>query len=146
MRNHRRGATAIEFALLLIPMTLVLGGIIEFGWLFLQSNSLLMAARAGARAGASVTETASPTPGTVAEDVANANLIHLGIDPSTVTIDACVVSISSGSLNERALVVTLSQPYAPLTGLLGARLSTLNISEQAVMLMEQVGPLGTDGC
>jgi Flp pilus assembly protein TadG len=146
MRHRRRGASAIEFALLLIPMTLILGGIIEFGWLFLQSNTLLMAARAGARAGAAVAETASPTPGDTAEDVARANLTVLGIDPGGVTINACVMSISAGGLNERALVVTLTQPYSPLTGLLGERVANLTLTEQSIMLIEQVGALGTDNC
>ena len=146
MRRQRQGASAIEFALLLIPITLILGGIIEFGWLFLQSNSLLMAARAGARTGAGIAETASPTPGDAAEDVVRANLTTLGIDPNTVTINACVMSISAGGLNERALVVTVSQPYSPLTGLLGGRLSSLTLNEQSIMMMEQVGPLGTDNC
>jgi Flp pilus assembly protein TadG len=146
MRLQRRGASAIEFALLLVPITLILGGIIEFGWLFLQSNILLTAARAGARAGASIAESASPTPWDAAEDVAKANLTQLGVDPSTVVIKACVLSIQTGGLSERALVVTLSQPYSPLTGLLGARLSSLTLNEQSIMLMEQVGPLGTNNC
>jgi Flp pilus assembly protein TadG len=146
MRRNRRGASAIEFALLLIPITLILGGIIEFGWLFLQSNTLLMAARAGARAGAAVAESASPGPGDVAEDVARDNLTALGIDPNTVTITGCVTSLSAGGLNERAVKVTLSQPYSPLTGLLGARMANLTLNEQSIMVIEQVGPVGTDSC
>lgn len=146
MRSHRRGASAIEFALLLIPITLILGGIIEFGWLFLQSNTLLMAARAGARAGAAVSESATPGPGDTAEDVVRSNLDALGVDSTQVTITTCVTSVSAGGLNERAVKVVVSQPYSPLTGLLGDRLASLTLSEQSIMLIEQSGPVGTDNC
>lgn len=146
MRRNRRGASAIEFALLLVPITLILGGIIEFGWLFLQSNTLLMAARTAARAGAAMSETGSTTPGTAADATANATLIMLNMDPSVVTIESCVTSITVGTVTQRAVVVTLSRPYNPLTGLLGDRLVGVSLQEQAVMLLEQEGLLGSDNC
>lgn len=146
MRRSRRGASAIEFALLLVPITLILGGIIEFGWLFLQSNTLLMAARTGARSGAAMSETGTTTPGTAADDAARATLTMLNMDPAAVTINACVTSITVGTVTQRAVVVTISRPYNPLTGLLGGRLVGVDLTESAVMLLEQEGPLGSDNC
>ena len=46
-----RGAAAVEFALVLIPLMLVICGIVNFGVLFAQQLSLDNATRAAARAG-----------------------------------------------------------------------------------------------
>ena len=60
MRNHvrrrarrdERGAAALEFALVMIPLLLILGGIVNFGVVFAQQLALDNAARQGARWGA----------------------------------------------------------------------------------------------
>ncbi len=52
-RNTRgeRGASAVEFALVVIPLLMVIAGIVNFGVVFAQQLSLDNAVRAGARAG-----------------------------------------------------------------------------------------------
>jgi Flp pilus assembly protein TadG len=54
VKNHarRRGAAAVEFGLLLVPLVLILLGIIDYGWAFLQASQVKNAAREGARAAA----------------------------------------------------------------------------------------------
>ena len=59
MRKHRpqrprseRGAAAVEFALVMLPLLLIVGGIINFGVVFAQQLALDNAARQGARWGA----------------------------------------------------------------------------------------------
>ena len=47
--SKERGAAAVEFALVLLPLLLLLLGIIEFGWIFNQQVSLSNAARETAR-------------------------------------------------------------------------------------------------
>ena len=111
--SSRTGASALEFALLLPILTIILGSIIEFGWIFLQSNALLMATRAAARAGASVGETASPSPGDVADSVASSVLSSQGVNVSLVNVDACITTISAGGLNQRALHLLTQQAMAP---------------------------------
>lgn len=48
-RSAERGATMVEFALILPMLLLVLMGIIEFGWVFTQAMEVRHAAREGAR-------------------------------------------------------------------------------------------------
>ena len=51
-RKLRRGAAAVEMALVMPVLFLMLFGIIEFGWILSVQNSLVNAAREGARTGA----------------------------------------------------------------------------------------------
>ena len=46
-----RGASAVEFALVVIPLLMVIAGIVNFGLVFAQQLALDNAVRAGARAG-----------------------------------------------------------------------------------------------
>lgn len=48
----RRGAAAVEMAMVMPVLFLMLFGIIEFGWMLSVQNSLVNAAREGARIGA----------------------------------------------------------------------------------------------
>ena len=53
-RTHgrtERGASAVEFALVVIPLLMIIGGIVNFGFVFAQQLALDNAVRAGARAG-----------------------------------------------------------------------------------------------
>lgn len=54
-RRHRRGsahgAAAVEFALVLLPLLLVLLGTLDWGYYFYIRESIINAAREGARAG-----------------------------------------------------------------------------------------------
>ena len=47
---RRRGASAVEFALVVIPLLMVIAGIVNFGFVFAQQLALDNAVRAGARA------------------------------------------------------------------------------------------------
>ena len=49
-RHHRRGAAAMEFALILPVFVLLLFSLMDFGWLFFQRATLDMAATSGCRA------------------------------------------------------------------------------------------------
>lgn len=48
-RDEEHGAAAVEFALVLIPLIILLLGIIEFGYIFNQQLTVTNAAREGAR-------------------------------------------------------------------------------------------------
>jgi len=48
-REPRKGAAIVEFAILLLLLLLILAGVVEFGFLWLQSHYLTNAAREGAR-------------------------------------------------------------------------------------------------
>ncbi len=114
-QNREKGASAVEFALVLPVLVLILFGIIEFGLLLYDKAVITNASREGARAGIVIRVdhgafAAVPTEeimSTVESYCAN-NLISLGSDPSvpgtTVTGDCAV----AGS----ALSVAVNYPYS----------------------------------
>ena len=50
-RRDERGVVAVEFALVVIPLLMIIAGIVNFGLVFAQQLALDNAVRAGARAG-----------------------------------------------------------------------------------------------
>ena len=49
LRRRQEGAAAVEFAICLIPLMLIVGGIIDFGQLWYMESTLATASREGAR-------------------------------------------------------------------------------------------------
>lgn len=47
--SRQRGAVAVEFALVIVPLLLIVGGVIEFGRVFWHYDALTKATRDGAR-------------------------------------------------------------------------------------------------
>jgi Flp pilus assembly protein TadG len=47
--SRQRGAVAVEFALVIVPLLLIVGGVIEFGRVFWYYDALTKATRDGAR-------------------------------------------------------------------------------------------------
>lgn len=58
-RNDQRGAAAVEFALLLVPLLLIVFGVISFGMMLSFRQTLSQAATEGARAAAVETDAAA---------------------------------------------------------------------------------------
>jgi len=50
--KRRRGIVAIEFALVVIPLLILIFGLIDYGWVFVKAQQITQAARTGARAAA----------------------------------------------------------------------------------------------
>lgn len=116
--NKEKGASAVEFALVLPVLILLLFGIIEFGLLLYDKAVITNASREGARAGivyvttvgAGGTATAVP-PEEITDTVDSyiaSSLISLGTDesvPVTTVAGNCAVAGS-------ALTVTVNYPYS----------------------------------
>ncbi|MDH3394273.1 MAG: pilus assembly protein [Desulfobulbaceae bacterium] len=64
MKNNkdRQGAAVVEFAILLVLILLILAGVVEFGFLWLQSHYINNAAREGARIAAKTEDPTVPGP------------------------------------------------------------------------------------
>src|SRR6476619_529806 len=84
-RLNERGASAIEFAIILPVLMLILFGTIEFGMIMFAREILTNASREGARAGI-VQQTPKPTIGQIQGVVTN-YLSGTGINPSNVTVN-----------------------------------------------------------
>lgn len=104
-RPRRRGNNAIEFALILPVLMMILTGIADYGWYFSQNQGVVMAAREGARAGAI-------SPRLDAEDngqaKAEAMMRQLGIAEAnfTVTPDSDIYDANGNQLLQISIVAT----------------------------------------
>jgi Flp pilus assembly protein TadG len=113
-----RGAAAVEFALLSIPLLLLVVGIIQFGFAYQAQVTVTQAARAGARLAAvcgstcptSVTQsTIDAAPGlTLAAGNINIQYCTTGATP-TCSAGYCPAGTTQANGNA---VVTVSYPYA----------------------------------
>jgi Flp pilus assembly protein TadG len=123
--GRRRGAAAVEFALVLPVLLAILTGILEYGWLFLQQSNLSAAVREGARVGSMTMQ--ADGPGAAAETRIRAAMTALNLPGAAAT----VTTSQAGSTPSEILNVAVTMPYTPLIGLvptptqLAARMSML---------------------
>ncbi|UOQ91186.1 pilus assembly protein [Agromyces endophyticus] len=105
-RDCERGAAAVEFALILIPLLVLLLGIIEFGYVFNQQLTVTNAAREGARVLAITKDSGEATA------AAASAASTLGGTPTISVVQVCPTSGSGGDAE-----VALSLPMTTLTGI-----------------------------
>jgi Flp pilus assembly protein TadG len=107
-----RGAAAVEFALVLPLLMLLVLGCVDWGYYFYIDQLVTNGAREGARAGA-VADAATSDPLTVAHDAAVQYLADVRLSaPATVTADPAVLAGSA------AVRVTIRYPVGSVTGFL----------------------------
>ncbi len=99
--HRRRGANAVEFALLLPFLTLIMGGLVDFGWFFYREGLVTNALRDAVRAGAGVHQTVSEvnTGGCAAciattQAVAVASLADVGITVASLSPAPQMIALS----------------------------------------------------
>lgn len=97
-RQRRRGAAAVEMAVVMPVLFTLVFGIIEFGWMLAVQNTLVHAAREGTRVGALVGHDASDMAARVVEmltpmglqDKVSKNYIEATNDDPTVGVELSV--------------------------------------------------------
>src|SRR6185503_12886172 len=129
-RRSESGASAVEFALLLPVLMMILFGIIEFGLALYRQAILTNASREGARLGI-VQSISAITNGQINVAIDN-YLTAAGIPPGNVTR-----AIVAGGVTGTPVTVTLTLPYtyAVLPGLTSI-VPTINLTAQTVMRHE----------
>ena len=110
MRAHKRlrsesGASAVELALLLPVLMMILFGIIEFGMALYRQAILTNASREGARLG--IVQSIPPIANAAVDARIDTYLTAAGINPGTVTRNTPVLTGGTGS----NVTVTLTLPY-----------------------------------
>jgi Flp pilus assembly protein TadG len=123
--NHirpERGAAAVEFALILPVLLLILLGIIEFGRVYNAQMQLTAAARDGARV-----MSINSAPSTAAADARAATIASAGaLNPAVADsqINIAVSPSSTGVCMPGALAtVTVTYPMQFLSGMFGASIT-----------------------
>ncbi len=138
--KSERGANLVEFALVAPFLILLLFGIIEFAWVFAQDLTVKHGAREGARL-AAVTFGAD-TAALTTETKGRMNIS----DPASVTISYCVDPAIVGNTGTvepgDGIEVTVSQPRAPLTGILDWALSAVPTLTSTVEIRAEQTPAG----
>ena len=129
-RRSESGGAAVEFALLLPVLMMILFGIIEFGFALHRQSILTNASREGARLGI-VQSIPAITNGQINAAIDN-YLTAAGIPPGNVTR-----AIVAGGITGTPVTVTLTLPYtyAVLPGFTSI-VPTINLTAQTVMRHE----------
>lgn len=94
--HAERGAAAVEFAIVLVVLLLIIFAIIDFGRLLFVSQSMKAASREGARAGV-VASTPAPTGATVYGAADNAGASAAALAGGTLVVSVNGVPVQSSS-------------------------------------------------
>jgi len=108
----RRGANAVEFALIAPLLVVMLAGVTDYGWYFGERIALVAAVRDATRVGVTTSQDDVRTPEETAEDALIAALLDNGYQ-GDVYLDIAL----QGSAPDQALSVSAALPYQPLIGI-----------------------------
>ena len=115
--KRRRGASALEFALTLPIVMVVLTGILEYGWYLFQLSNVVHALRDGTRIGVTVPLEDDEGPIMRAESHARAVLDGLGV-PCTES-GGCLVRANIAVTGDvDIMTMSIEVDYTPIVGLL----------------------------
>ena len=135
LRKNNKGSAAVEFAITLPLLLLILFGIIEFSVAFFDKAVITNASREGARVGILF----SPTPAT---DNDITNIVNSYISNNLINFKSSVTATTTvtrtGYNTGDTITVTVSYPYnyLVLPGFVSSLTSTVTLTAATVMRME----------
>lgn len=137
------GAALVEFAIIAPLLFLLIFGIMEFGWAFLQNMDVRHGAREGARLAAVNSAPANSLP-TQAENLAREVCLRMdqynNDEPNiSIAVNRDVVAPTTASNIGDEITVTVRKPLSQLTGFLGFALNGINLSSTVQTRVEQTG-------
>lgn len=110
-RRARRGASALEFGLVLPLAVLLLASVADWAWFLFHEMSMVIATGRGARIAGGIPE--DDGPAAAAETSTRTWLTRFGMDG-----DAATVTVSmDGGADPQTITVSGSMPYSPLVGM-----------------------------
>jgi Flp pilus assembly protein TadG len=114
VNTRRRGGGALEAALVLPVLLIILMGLVETGWMFLGQQVVTRAVQDGCRAGAMAPSPEDPA--SAAADAINEALVGSGY---TCPSGGCDPEVTlAWSAGERYIACSLTTPHEPLTALI----------------------------
>lgn len=133
-----RGAAAVEFAIILPLLILILFGIIEFGLLLYNKQMITNASREGARAGivARIPRLSDAEIATIVNSYCAGNMVNFGAGTPVVTVtrtDTNGDGSATGFGDDLSVQVTFNYSFLVLTNL---GFGPVNIGSTSVMKME----------
>jgi len=143
--GNNKGAAAVEFALVIIPLLIIVFGIIEFGLLMYNQQVLTNAAREGVRRGiVQATPRIPISNGTdgivdVVHNYADAHLITFSATPTTLNVDVKVngsTGICIAFADNLSVRVTYPYTFLVVQNFMPGLGSSLTLSSEAVMKCE----------
>lgn len=126
--EKEKGAAAVEFALCIPVLVIILTLIIDYGWYFTNELALINAVSTGARAAIKARQWKGEDPENIARQACRQALWP---NPGSVSISATLVQDEAS--NTTKIVVSASLPYRSLTAYLPADLIPSSIAARAVM-------------
>lgn len=109
---RRRGVEAVEFALTLPIVMILLSGIIDSSWFLMEAEAVAQAAREGARAGATAATTGDGH--TLGTTIARRSLTDAGRDGAGATVNPSTVA---GSISgDDYIRIEVRTTFTPLVG------------------------------
>lgn len=129
--QNERGASLVEFAMVLPLLAILLFGIMEAGWAFAQSVEVRNAAREGARLAVVDSDT---TANIIAETCNRADLSGSG---ATIT-----VTVNGGG---ESVTVDIAQTYTTLTSIMDPFFNGLSLNSEVEMRAERTLTNVTNG-
>ena len=102
---RKRGVSAVEAALLMPLVLIVLFALLEYGWMFLKANQIQAAARHGARVGAVEAASSADITAAVAQAMTDAGLGGSGYVLTIAPSEAASAPVGT------IVSVTVSVPY-----------------------------------
>lgn len=125
-KQNARGTAALELAILMPLLMLILFGIVDWGYAFYVDLTLTNAVREGARVG--VTRQSSSEAIADAQTVAGNYIEHIGLNNQ--------VNISANMVNEQLAVEAAIENFKPLIGFLPDNALPGRLAAQAIMRWE----------
>jgi len=115
--KNRRGASALEFALTLPIVMVVLTGILEYGWFLFQLSNVVHALRDGTRIG--VTVPLEDDEGAVPRAEAHARAVLDGLGVPCTDGGGCIVRANIAVAGDvDTMTMSIEVDYTPIVGLL----------------------------
>lgn len=126
MFKKEKGQAMVEFALILIPMLILIGGIIDFGWIFYHKVIVNNAAREGARYAAIHSKD-------ITYDTDTESLIN-GILPPTFIRGVDPISVDKDSPATGDITVTITGDVDILTPFISMIFTDSNAGRDGIQL------------